>query len=381
MAYGIAFEFMDVGMGDGTLIQLPPWDRGGLCLIDFGERLSPSKYPAWGATKFAIERIAAVCNNRGLPGPELEFLFITHGDRDHWNKLQWLIDGDMRPTYAAHDLWNVWGGYPPGTRLTIRNLVFGGDWAGDYVAKEPAIAAAIAARTVNVIHLGNNDHDPEVMGVVTPRWVWRPGVADETTNIYLLGSNEPYKAAVGDPNPKSLFLLFQYKGFKALFTGDGESAIAEPAVLANYPASGILQSTALKLGHHGSASSTSANWALAVQPRLIFASGDRHWGHPYCDPIVRCLPYVANAPDYRRYACSFSGAANDYVNNRTQQKVCMNLWYVVTNPLGDTLPDVSGVMKTGAFGTYFGVQWRMQFDSASVDPYISWASVDEWPAP
>src|SRR5690348_8014282 len=94
MFTGISFEFMDVGMGDGTLVELPPAESGPNWLVDFGERGSPFKTPASDATLFLVDRITTNCYNRGLKtNPYLDFLVITHPDSDHWNKLDWLIEG------------------------------------------------------------------------------------------------------------------------------------------------------------------------------------------------------------------------------------------------------------------------------------------------
>jgi hypothetical protein len=382
MSYGIAFEFLDMGMGDGTLIQLPPWDRGGVCLFDFGEKGSPFKNPSSDATKFAIERISEVCKNAGLLAPQLEYLFISHADGDHWNKLEWLIEGDLssqRP--GEDDLWHTIGGYPPGTFLSIKNLVYGGTWTKDYEGRNEYLADLIWNQSTNHIALANGDFDAPTAGTtqVNPRWTWKPGVAGQETKIYLLSSNLPAKAGA-DCNPKSLVLLFEYGKFKIILSGDAESRIVEPAIIARYEGTDVVPVTALKLGHHGSAASTSEAYVDVLEPDIIFASGDKRWGHPYCNAINRGSKWLTNG-DPRWYACSASGADNDYDNTDTAENICMNLWYVVTNPAGTTLNDITGASKSAPFGTYTGVQWRLQFDSNSANPFLSWVSETGWPAP
>jgi beta-lactamase superfamily II metal-dependent hydrolase len=382
MPYGIAFEFLDIGMGDATLVQLPPWESGGLALVDFGEKGSPYKTPARDATKFAIKRISEVWKKRDPKAtqPMLDWLFISHADGDHWNKLGWLIEGDMSDEFVGEsDLWHTIGGWPTGTTLKIDTLVYGGSWTGDFEKRNADLAQVILDASDDQFILTDNDYDAEdVMANVTPRWTWEAGVPDQETNIYLLSSNLPQRSGA-DCNPKSLVLLFDYKGFKVILTGDAESKIVEKKLVPRYEDSKLLLSNVLKLGHHGSAASTSAEFVEAVQPKMIFASGDRRWGHPYCDSINRGSKYVTSIGS-RWYACSASGSANDYTNQNTAKNINMNLWYVVTDKPSVTKPDVNNVMKTAAYGTYVGAQWRLQVDS-DVVPHLTWANEDGWPKP
>jgi competence protein ComEC len=377
MPNGIAFEFLDTGMGDGTLIQLPPWDRGGLCLFDFGERGSPFKVAARDATRFLVKRITEVSKNRGLDVPTLDVLFLSHPDGDHWNKVDWLIDG------ATDETTGLWEdeGWDAGTTLHIRKLVFGGDWEDDYVWRNEeranVITAAVTAAGGTIQALGDADCDAPVDGVVTPRWIYRPGVANETVKIYLLSSNLPTRGAAAT-NPLSLVVMFEYQDRKVILTGDAESAVVEPAILETYEGTGFLKSLALKLGHHGSAGASSDAWLEAVGARAVFASGDRRWGHPYCVAIDRAIGTgTLDDGAMHRYACS-APDGGDFTNHRTEKLVCTNLWYVVTDPDGETLEGPDGDYEHGDQGLYNGVQWRLQLDPGS-DPYLSFT--DAWPKP
>jgi competence protein ComEC len=376
MAYGIAVEFLDTGMGDSTLVQLPPWDRGPLWLVDFGEKGSPSKIPATDATLFLVSRIHEVCKNRGLQLPKVDFLCISHADGDHWNKLDWIIEG------KTEDKKNLWEGlgYPTGTKLSIDNLVFGGDWANDFEKRDLTLANLIKSRvTTKVWDLASGDHDvPDQFGNVTPRWSYNLQDPDLATRIYLLSSNLPKKGE-HDCNPKSLVLMFQYKQWKLILTGDAEAKTVEPAIIDYYKNSGtFLQAQALKLGHHGSAYSSSEAWLKAVKPAAIFASGDRRWGHPYCDPIARAIQVGSLGQTTNHwFTCSSSGSENDYESKTATLQICTNIWYVVTNKLGITLKGYDGNDHTGAYGLYTGVQWRLQLDSDAT--YLT--HTDQWPLP
>ena len=63
-----------------------------------------------------------------------------------------------------------------------------------------------------------------------------------------------------------------------LFTGDSESAVEEALMEANAP----LAATVLKVGHHGSDTSTTQSFLKAVHPRhaLISVGRKNRYGHP-----------------------------------------------------------------------------------------------------
>lgn len=66
-----------------------------------------------------------------------------------------------------------------------------------------------------------------------------------------------------------------------LFTGDIEE-IAEKQILEEYKNTNILKSTILKVGHHGSKTSSSQSFLEAVKPKiaLIGVGENNTFGHP-----------------------------------------------------------------------------------------------------
>lgn len=70
-----------------------------------------------------------------------------------------------------------------------------------------------------------------------------------------------------------------------MFTGDLEEA-GESHLLASYP---DLQIDVLKVGHHGSKTSTSDSWLEHLRPTiaLISAGKDNRFGHPHAEVINR----------------------------------------------------------------------------------------------
>ncbi len=91
-----------------------------------------------------------------------------------------------------------------------------------------------------------------------------------------------------DENDKSLICAFQYDDFRYLWTGDASDEI-EKQLLENYN----VKSDVLKLGHHGSNTSSDVHFLRAVNPRLaLISSGyQNRYNHPSLDVLVRlnCL--------------------------------------------------------------------------------------------
>lgn len=87
-------------------------------------------------------------------------------------------------------------------------------------------------------------------------------------------------------NNNSLVCKFVYKDFSMLFTGDIEES-AENAILINYKNN--LNSSILKVAHHGSKSSTSEKFLDAVSPKiaLIGVGENNNFGHPNIDIIEK----------------------------------------------------------------------------------------------
>lgn len=87
-------------------------------------------------------------------------------------------------------------------------------------------------------------------------------------------------------NNNSLVAKLEYKEFKMLFTGDVEQ-IAEEKILNKY--TDILESTILKVAHHGSKTSTIKGFVQAVKPQiaLIGVGVNNKFGHPNNDVIKR----------------------------------------------------------------------------------------------
>lgn len=89
-------------------------------------------------------------------------------------------------------------------------------------------------------------------------------------------------------NNNSLVCKLSYQKFSILFTGDIEQ-IAEKAILEKYKGTNVLQSTILKVAHHGSKSSSTEEFLKAIKPKiaLIGVGKNNTFGHPNAGVLER----------------------------------------------------------------------------------------------
>jgi competence protein ComEC len=220
---------LDVGQGDAVAIRSP---RGRWLLIDAGPR--SRSYDA-GAARVVpyLERRRA----RALAG-----LIITHPDADHI--------GGAAATLAALDVHAVLEPSQPGPR-------------GMYIATLDQ-ARRSRARWIAAREGARIDLDGVAIEVLHPR---RRLDAREGANDY------------------SVVVLLRYGAFRALLLGDAPTA-AEEWLVARRPGLGV---HVIKVGHHGSATSTGDVLLRAAQPAVALVSVGRRnrYGHPHPEVIGR----------------------------------------------------------------------------------------------
>lgn len=111
-----------------------------------------------------------------------------------------------------------------------------------------------------------------------------PPVLDDKVEIEVFS---PYKVGVLEGlNNESPIMQLRYNNHRFLFTGDAEKE-AEDTALA-YDAKG-LKSDVVKIGHHGSHTSSIPEFVLATKPKLgiISAGKDNEYGHPHKNIVNR----------------------------------------------------------------------------------------------
>jgi competence protein ComEC len=116
----------------------------------------------------------------------------------------------------------------------------------------------------------------------------RPGEHLDIDGVQLefLAPDSAWTVSLSDPNAASSIVRARYGAVSILLTGDAESA-EETWLLDRDP--GALRATILKVGHHGSRTSTTSAFLEAVGPRLALVSvgAVNSYGHPSPEVMSR----------------------------------------------------------------------------------------------
>jgi competence protein ComEC len=234
---------LDVGQGDALLLRSP---LGRWILVDAGPRTDGYDAGARAVLPYLRRRGAGA----------LELLVLTHPDMDH-------VGGAGA----------ILGEHPVG------GVVDPGVAAGT----EAFLDALEGARGMGVPwRVGEAGDSLELDGVAL-RILWPPGAearADPGTREFM----EAVEAEDG-ANALSLVLELRYGDFSALLTGDAPAAVEE-ALLPRILSPRI---QVLKVGHHGSRTSTSPQLLERISPEvaLVSVGGRNRYGHPHLEILRR----------------------------------------------------------------------------------------------
>lgn len=231
---------LDVGQADAIVIQTPTHHA---LLVDAGGRLERGPQNGDSEAERVGERIVVpFLLRQGIH--RLDALIISHPHGDH-----------------------VAGCAPVLRAIRVAEIADGGQTYGGHAYHDCLDTAAA-------------DHVP----VVQPRarMVWR---TDDGVTLTFIGPSLPFIGGKNAINDNSVAFILQYRAFRMLFTGDA-GVEAERRFLDE----GIdLHADVLKVGHHGSAYSSSPEFIAAVHPRYAIISVGRHnlFGHPAPSTLQR----------------------------------------------------------------------------------------------
>jgi competence protein ComEC len=230
---GVELHVLDVGQGDAILLRT---DGGRWVLFDAG--------PAWNGSDAGRRIVIPYVLRRG---GSIESFVLSHPHNDHV--------GGAASVLAAMRPGSYWdAAFAGGAGAYIGSLAVARDKRIDWHRVHPGDSLQIDGVTVSFL---------------APDSVWTVGLKD--------------------PNLASTIALVRYGMVRFLLVGDAERA-EEDWLLANHPQ---LRADVLKVGHHGSSTSSSDEFLAAVHPALavISVGAGNKYGHPSGD-VIHALALV-----------------------------------------------------------------------------------------
>ncbi|HLO03996.1 MAG TPA: hypothetical protein VK191_12880 [Symbiobacteriaceae bacterium] len=236
----LTFAFLDAGQGDCTLIQYPD---NSLVMVDCGSIKNSS----------VVSGEVTTVLNRVLPaaGNKISNLVLTHADQDHYNMLKDVI-------------------ITPG--VTVDQVYYGCD-INLYKNQNESNA------TYDWLSAHSNASAPPNTfgGAKVNAALSRAGVT-----CYVLAANASGSPKAKDShnrNTNSVVLLFIYNDNKVFMMGDASEETEDFIITScktNKISSRLTNAnlTVLKMGHHGSQTSSSEAWIKALTPDYVVVSSD-----------------------------------------------------------------------------------------------------------
>ncbi|HEV8408935.1 MAG TPA: DNA internalization-related competence protein ComEC/Rec2 [Gemmatimonadaceae bacterium] len=209
--------------------------------------------------------------------------------------------GDAIAIRTPHGRWmlvdagRIWNGGDAGRSIVVPYLRrFGGELSlfvlshphADHVGGAATVLRALqpAAYRDGAFAGGSESYRQSLNAASALGVAWsrvHPGdsLSIDGVSVTFLAPDSAWTARLHDPNLASTIALVQYGGVRFLLTGDAE-APEESWLLAHV--AGDLHADVLKVGHHGSATSSSAAFLDAVHPRvaLVSVGAGNSYGHP-----------------------------------------------------------------------------------------------------
>jgi competence protein ComEC len=224
----LELHVLDVGQGDAILLRTP---NNRWMLFDAG--------PEWTGGDAGRSVIVPYLRRRG---GSLEAFILSHPHADH-----------------------VGGGATVFASFTPRSYFDAAFAGGSQAYKASLVAARDDGIEWHRVHPGDSlSLDGVLVSFLAPDSVWTVGLRD--------------------PNLASTIALVRYGAVRFLLVGDAEKA-EEDWLVARYGSD--LSADVLKVGHHGSSTSTSDAFLAAVHPELaVISVGARNrYGHPSLDVL------------------------------------------------------------------------------------------------
>ncbi len=219
---------------------------------------------------YTVTIIWLMINGWLFPFASVSFINVGQGDailiKDHFNKANYLIDTAKESQFSALDTFLKAKG------VKTIDILFITHYDNDHCGNIENLKAKYHIENVVDYHFDQINH-----------------------NFTFYELNDHFL----EKNENSLVIYTMINGRSFLFMGDATTS-NEKNIIENYPA---LKADYIKLGHHGSKTSTSLNFLHQIQPKLaIISSGNfAYYQHPHPQVITLLdelhIPYLITNDD------------------------------------------------------------------------------------
>ena len=219
--------YLDVGQGDSALIRLP--NNSGNIVIDTGGKIS-YEMEKWREkrSKYSIVKSSTIPFLKSFGIKKLDYLILSHGDYDHIGEAINLVDN-----------------------FNVEKVIFN---CGEF-----------------------NDLEKELIKVLDKKKIKYYSCIKElnidNNKLYFLQTKE-----YDNENDNSNVIYTKLDGYKFMFMGDA-GVDKEKDILDKYNISNV---DVLKVGHHGSKTSSSKSFINEINPKnsIISVGKNNRYGHP-----------------------------------------------------------------------------------------------------
>jgi len=220
----LTITYLDVGQGDSALIETP---SGGAYLIDGGGYEDHGMTVSADRTPISEKVLLPALYAKGIT--RLDGVFITHNHRDHAQGIEELL-----------------------TEMPVGTVYVSTKYNGEALIRQTKVPVGVIAQGDSL------------------------STGDGLSIQVLWPSRDREVLPDDEQNEASLVLRLQYGDRSFLFTGDA-GLTAEPQLQV-----ALVDTDVIKIGHHGSASATSADFLREVTPKAAVISVGKYntYGHP-----------------------------------------------------------------------------------------------------
>ena len=250
-------KVLDVGQGDCILITFPDGQR---MIMDAGAD----------ANNVALTALDSELADKGIMS--IEYLFLTHTDQDHSRDMQAILD--------KYEVKNI---YYPRANTDVSKT-----WERAYNA----------AKSETYVENGETkqaqfNENIGAFRLETTSWRMKCYSFDEEDYPNISASYKPAEKV----NSVSPICLLEYADRTIVLTGDANFETEEYVLAKGYLNN--IDADVLKVGHHGSASSTSDEFLNKIdcEYAIISCGEGNKYGHPTPEALTRLAEYTDERPD------------------------------------------------------------------------------------